>query len=248
MGLRSMRGRRLASAKKNAACRDRPTQSVEGEMSDLKRVFERIAATNHWGSSESRSGAGSTLRYTYNLRRELETFVQDFDLKTMFDAPCGDFHWMKEVGFPGHFEYIGGDVAPSLIQANTERHLKAGRQFREFDITRDAFPNCDVWFCRDCLFHLPFDLILQALTNFCRSNIRFVMMTNHINVSGFKNEDIESGGFRLLDLFIEPFHLPRQVLHRVADYVFPFPQREMCVWSRDQIAGALQGASLLAAE
>jgi hypothetical protein len=73
-------------------------------------------------------------------------------------------------------------------------------------------------------------------------------MTNHINVSGFKNEDIESGGFRLLDLFIEPFHLPRQVLHRVADYVFPFPQREMCVWSRDQIAGALQGASLLAAE
>ena len=66
------------------------------------------------------------------------------------------------------------------------------------------------------------------------------MMTNHINATGFKNVDIEAGEFRLIDFYSPPFNLPRDVLFRVADYVDPFPQREMCVWTREQIAAALK--------
>lgn len=213
-------------------------------MSDLKRVFETIAATNKWGDTESVSGAGSTLSYTYNLRHELAIFIEAFEMKSLFDAPCGDFNWMKEVSFPHDMTYIGGDIAASLIDANTRKYGDASRRFIEFDITRDEFPDCDLWFCRDCLFHLPFELIFRALRNFLDSKVNFLMMTNHINTTGFFNRDIEAGDFRLLDFHAEPFHLPRDVLYRIADYVYPFPQRELCVWSRQQIADALAMRSI----
>ena len=209
-------------------------------MSELRAVFENIMALNRWSGDESRSGPGSTLAYTRNLRPSLEAFMKDFRIGAMFDAPCGDFNWMKEVAFPQGFGYLGGDIASSLIEKNQIAFAGEGRQFIEFDIVNDAFPDSALWFCRDCLFHLPEALIFKALRNFSRSNIKFLMMTNHINASGFANMDIPAGEFRLVDFFAEPFNLPGDVLFRVADYVDPFPPREMCVWTREQIEAALE--------
>jgi hypothetical protein len=222
---------------------DDRTSAGPSRPAELEGVFGQIVSANRWGSSESLSGPGSTFHYTWNLRHELERFLPAFGVKALFDAPCGDFHWMKEVSFPEGSTYLGGDIVPSLIRSNRDRHAEPSRQFVQFDITKDEFPKADLWFCRDCLFHLPFDLIFRALRGFCNSKIGLVMMTNHINTSGFDNSDIPSGEFRLLDFFSEPFNLPREVLYRIADYVHPFPQREMCVWSRGQIAEALDRAA-----
>ena len=208
-------------------------------MSHLGDVFENIMALNRWSGDESRSGPGSTLSYTLNLRAQLERFIETFAIKEIFDAPCGDFHWMKEVNFPAGVAYVGGDIAPSLIAANNERYFAASRRFLKFDIISDEFPDSDVWFCRDCLFHLPNSSIFEALRNFARSRIGLLMMTNHLNTTGFRNVDIEAGEFRLLDFHSEPFNLPREALFRVADYIHPYPQREMCVWTREQIVAAL---------
>ena len=81
--------------------------------------------------------------------------------------------------------------------------------------------------------------MLSALRGFSRSRIGFVMATTHLNVWGFDNTDIAAGGFRLIDLFKPPYNLPRQVIYRIPDYVFPYPQRELCVWSRADVAAAL---------
>jgi hypothetical protein len=148
---------------------------------------------------------------------------------------------MKEVRFPTGFSYLGGDVAGSLIDENIKKYSGDARRFFKFDITEDRFPEADVWFCRDCLFHLPDAYVFKALRSFCDSNIKLLMMTNHINATGFENLDIEAGEFRLIDFYSEPFGLPRDVLFRIADYVHPFPQREMCVWTREQIGVALKG-------
>jgi hypothetical protein len=208
-------------------------------MSELRRIFEDIASRNKWRNRESRSGDGSTLFYTRHLRNRLEAFVREFDVRTFFDAPCGDFNWMREVAFPPRVTYIGGDIAASLIKNNRKNYLGPRRRFLDFDIVSDAFPDADVWFCRDCLFHLPNDFIFRALRNFCDSNVKLLMMTNHLNRSGFKNEDVKAGGFRLIDFFSEPFSLPSGVLFRVTDYIEPYPPREMCVWTREQVASAL---------
>ena len=128
----------------------------------------------------------------------------------------------------------------SLIDDNIKKYSGDARKFFKFDITEDRFPQSDVWFCRDCLFHLPDAYVFKALRNFCDLKIELLMMTNHVNATGFKNVDIEAGEFRLIDFYSEPFGLPRDVLFRVADYVHPFPQREMCVWTREQIKAALE--------
>jgi len=188
----------------------------------------------------SRSGPGSTLSYTCNLRAQLEIFLKTYGIKTFFDAPCGDFHWMKEVAFPPGIAYLGGEIAGSLVDENIRKYASDSRTFLNFDLVADKFPAGDLWFCRDCLFHLPDALIFQALHNFCQSKIELLMMTNHINATGFENVDIEAGEFRRVDFYEAPFHLPRDVLFRIADYVYPFPQREMCVWTREQILAALQ--------
>ncbi len=208
-------------------------------MDDLKHVFERIADVNHWGNDESVSGDGSTMAYTHNVRHELAKFVRAFAIKSMFDAPCGDFNWMRAVEFPDGFRYVGGDIVPSLIEVNRARYESATRRFLVFDITSDVFPEVDLWFCRDCLFHLPIEAITAALRNFARSRIFYLMTTTHLNVTNFKNREIEAGDFRLLDLHLAPFRLPRDVLYRIPDYVFPYPQRELCVWSRAQVAEAM---------
>jgi hypothetical protein len=206
-------------------------------MSDLAAVFESHAASNYWLNAESVSGDGSTLDYTHNLRHELAKFLRGFQVASMFDAPCGDFNWMRAVDFPEGFAYTGGDIVGSLAEANRARY--PGSSFVRFDIAADPFPDADLWFCRDCLFHLPSEMALAALRGFARSRIGYVMTTTHLNVTGFENREVEPGGFRLIDLYKPPYNLPREVLFRIADYVHPYPQRELCVWSRAQVAAAI---------
>jgi hypothetical protein len=205
---------------------------------ELEGVFDNIMALNRWGEGESRSGPGSSLLYTRNLRSQLEVFFKEFAVTSFFDAPCGDFNWMREVDF-ADVSYLGGDISRALIAHNVKAHAAANRAFVDFNVITDKFPATDVWFCRDCFFHLPEAAIFRALRNFCESEIKLLMMTNHINATGFENADIEAGEFRLTDFYIEPYCLPRDVLFRIADYVHPFPQREMCVWTREQVAAAL---------
>src|SRR5579862_3313707 len=130
-------------------------------MSELKAIFEDIAAGNKWLNPESRSGDGSTLAYTRHLREQLAIFAETFEIRTLFDAPCGDFNWMKAVKFPDDLVYIGGDIVASLIEANRTKYARKSREFIEFDIVADKFPEADVWFCRDCLFHLSNQHILR---------------------------------------------------------------------------------------
>jgi hypothetical protein len=208
-------------------------------LNDLAAVFERHAASNYWGNRESVSGDGSTLAYTHNLRHELAKFLRAFRVVSMFDAPCGDFNWMRAVELPEGFDYLGGDIVAPLVQRLAALYAAPQRRFIRFDIAADAFPDADLWFCRDCLFHLPDASALAALRGFARSRIGFVMATTHLNTWNFENQDVAAGGFRLIDLFKPPYSLPREVLYRIPDYVFPYPQRELCVWSRQQIAEAL---------
>ena len=208
-------------------------------MNDLAAVFQNHADSNYWGNRESVSGDGSTLDYTTNLRHELAKFLRAFRVVSMFDAPCGDFNWMRAVEMPAGFDYTGGEIVSTLVAALTERYQTPQRRFVPFDITADAFPDADLWFCRDCLFHLPTASALGALRAFARSRIGFMMTTTHLNTSNFENTDISPGGFRLIDLHKPPYGLPRDVVFRIADYVHPYPPRELCVWSRAQVAAAV---------
>jgi hypothetical protein len=72
--------------------------------------FTKIYQENHWNDSESRSGEGSTLENTQNVRNELPIVLKKYKIKSVLDAPCGDFNWMKSITQGISIKYIGDDI------------------------------------------------------------------------------------------------------------------------------------------
>ncbi len=207
-------------------------------IAELEDRFSAIHQNNLWGNSESASGPGSSLRYTENLRRELPELFRKFAIKEIFDAPCGDFHWMRHLLPNVDVQYIGGDIVSSLIEAN-QRFKNDKVSFVHIDLTKDILPRADLMICRDLLFHLSYVDTISVLENFTRSNIAYLLTTTHNNTGGFLNVDIQSGSFRRIDLFSRPYCFPSGTLAAIDDWIKPHYERQMCLWSADQVSVAL---------
>ena len=171
----------------------------------LQERFERIYSTNLWSDPESRSGVGSTLDSTAVLRTELPAALRQLEARVLLDVPCGDFTWMEHVDLSG-IEYIGGDIVPSIVEANQRLHATESRSFVQLDLTRDKLPNADVLLCRDCLVHLSYANIRAVFANIARSNIRYVLMTSFPGRAD--NYDVVDGDWRALDFQAPPFSFP----------------------------------------
>lgn len=206
---------------------------------DPRVIFSMIHQLNVWDAAESASGPGSTLAYTENLRNRLPVLFSRHAITRIMDAPCGDFNWMRTVVASTRIDYTGGDIVPALVSTNQKKHGSNRVRFRIFDITRDRFPDVDLWLCRDCLFHLSFREIHAALQNFAVSRVRYILLTNHRNAGSDANREIRTGGFRKLDLMAAPFYLPPEVKFRIQEGTAPDSDHEMCLWDRDQIIAAL---------
>lgn len=188
---------------------------------------------DHLNRDKTLSGHGSTVESTVVLRKNLETFLSNKPAITFFDAPCGDFNWMKAFNFPSDCTYIGGDVVPELISSLQRRFGRsASRQFMRFDLTSDEFPAADIWLCKDCFQHLSNADINLALNNFRRSKVGIALISNHSQVS--ENIDIRTGQFRHVDLTLPPFNLPkpRQILF---DSPSDGEPRYVGVWYREAL-------------
>lgn len=212
----------------------RKLRRVIGVSSSVEERFTNIFAAKYWGDEESVSGPGSRLAATENLRRMLPELIDKFSIKSIFDAPCGDFYWMRFVLSKVDVKYIGGDIVKELIEKNLD-HQSSKVTFIHFDIITNQFPQADLWICRDCLLHLSFDDTFQALQRFIESDIPYLLATTYKNVDGFENRDIDTGDGRKIDLFAKPYCFDENVLFRIDDYIEPWAPREMCLWSREQI-------------
>lgn len=203
----------------------------------LSDTFTSIYKQNLWGDSESVSGAGSTLEYTENLRKDLPKLIKKFKIKSILDAPCGDFNWMKEVLPELDVKYIGSDIVKSLIDKLNETYGQDNLNFSVLDITHDGLPSADLMICRDCLFHLHPDSVRQFFINFANSDIEYLLTTTHINKDNeFSNvRKMRSGDFKRIDLFSHPYNLDSNVLFRIKDFTPGFPPREMVLFKKDQI-------------
>lgn len=216
----------------------------EKEILSLKSnedKFTWIYKNNFWSSIESLSGTGSTLKYTENLRNELPKLFKMYSIKKVFDAPCGDFNWMILVLNSVNIEYIGADIVKPLIDNLNDKYKSKKIAFMHFDLVKDVPPEVDLMICRDCLFHLSFQDTKSVLENFIKSNSTYLLTTTHKNMeNSFTNRDILTGDFRCIDLFSEPYSFPADPLHVIEDWIAPDPERQMCLWTRDQVLMALR--------
>ena len=205
-------------------------------IADASTIFEAIYRTNAWGSTESRSGPGSTLEFTALLRRELSSLVSSLGVRTLLDAPCGDFNWMQAVRWESPIHYIGGDISPSLIDRNRAAYTGDGCTFNVLDIRHDDLPSADLWLCRDCLFHLPEHDVFAVLRNFVRHDIPWLLTSCHTDCR--INTDAPTGGFRLLNLELPPYRLGPPVA-TIEDWVPGHARRYLALWQREQVAAVI---------
>jgi len=203
---------------------------------DHKKVFEHIFDSRYWGDKESVSGLGSSMSQTEHVRRELPLLMKRHNLHTLFDAPCGDLHWMRHILETNDIAYIGGDIVPGVVEAAKANCPSKNASFRVFDIMTDDFPKADIWLCRDVLFHLSNKNIFETLRNFGRSEIPYILVTTH-TAPEVINRNIVTGDFRRIDLFKPPFNFPASVVvDRFVDFAPPANPRDLVLIRREDIA------------
>jgi len=184
--------------------------------------FTKIYQLNYWNNEESVSGSGSNLESTNNVRNKLPQLINQFEVTSILDAPCGDFYWMKYVIENLKVKYLGGDIVTEIINENNKRYKSDTINFKKIDIINDKLPYSDLMICRDCLFHFSYEDTFKFFENFINSNIKFLLTTSHFNDNDnnkffFKNKNILTGDFRKIDLFSEPFNFKKNYLSFIED-------------------------------
>jgi hypothetical protein len=205
------------------------------DVSDKSRAerFQQIFEENAWGNAESVSGEGSNLERTRAVRAALPGLLARHNVRSILDAPCGDFYWMKEVAL-GDIDYIGADIVPEIIERDVEWYAGPKRRFVLSDLVSDPLPAADLILCRDCLVHLPYSETWKALENFTRSGATWLLTTTFTGPR--ENHDIALGDWRAINLERPPYNLPRpvEVINEESDEVDEelgaFPDKSLGLW------------------
>ena len=188
------------------------------EFEKTEDRFSEIYKSNYWSDNQSRSGKGSNLESTENIRLHLPIILKKNNIKTIFDAPCGDLNWMIHILKKIDIKYHGSDIVPELINHNKEKYENENIRFSKLDITKDKLPRSDLMICRDLLFHLSYNDIFLFFDNFLSSEINYILLNSHSNNNNiFENKDIITGDFRLLDIFSEPLNFKREFIYKFDD-------------------------------
>ena len=187
-------------------------------MHKLEETFTEIYEKNLWNSAESVSGMGSELKYAATISKELPVLLQKYNIQSILDIPCGDWNWIKNVDICGA-SYIGADIVKPLIEENKTKY--PGVDFRALDLTSDDLHKVDLVFVRDCLGHLTNENVKKALDNIKRSGSKYLLATSFTRWD--KNTDILDGGWKTINLLLEPFALkPIYLINEEFDVSYPY--------------------------
>ncbi len=176
-----------------------------------KRLFTRVYENNSWASKESRSGGGSTIARTAAIRSQLASLFSEWHIKSLLDAPCGDFNWMKAVDLSCLDYYIGIDIVEQIIQKNIKKYEGSNRHFFTIDIVNHPLPKVDLILCRDCMQHLTDQDVCAMIENFKRSKSRFLLASNYPKSTENKDIDQIYSTLRITyrNLLLPPFQFPK---------------------------------------
>jgi 2-polyprenyl-3-methyl-5-hydroxy-6-metoxy-1,4-benzoquinol methylase len=201
----------------------------------IKETFTIIKDSDYWSSSESVSGYGSEIEVTREVSKGLEQLLQQLNIKSILDVPCGDFNWMQHVNL-NDTQYIGADIVTSIIENNKTLYSSDTISFTELDLTKDSLPKTDLIFCRDCLVHLSYKELYKTLVNFKKSRSTYLLTTSFINTK--TNKNIITGEWRKLNFEKKPFSFKKPLLIIDEKYTKKGEKdidKSMCLWEIEDI-------------
>ena len=203
-----------------------------------KELFTHIYNTHAWPGKESYSGPGSTLKETAIIRKKISELLQELNVKTFLDAPCGDFHWMQHVDLSSLDQYIGMDIVEPLIKKNKQIHKNENRLFLCANIITDPLPQADIILCRDCLVHLRFQDIMQALKNMKSSGVTYLLTTTYPRTQLNRKLNITAPRpWRPLNLQRPPFNFPEPLvlINEGSKHEKRHPDKSLGLWKLEDI-------------
>ena len=218
--------------------RDSLKNQIRGKA-HRQTVFQQIYDQNLWGDTESVSGTGSGTVATKAIRCDLPALLERFGVRSVLDAPCGDFYWMNEIAKSVQ-NYVGVDIVPSLINRNVTIYGAPTVSFIKADITGDPLPCADLVLCRDCFIHFPTRMIRRTLRNFRATGARYLLMTNDRDAEPY--HDIPIGSFRRVNFTHDPFSFPAPICSLSED---ESDSRQLCLWEFQSLPVKWVGSSLL---
>lgn len=179
---------------------------------DEEEKFNLIYKSGYWkGLGEgSRSGAGSNLDSTENIRLVLPAFLREYHIRSMLDLPCGDWYWMSNLDLSA-VHYIGGDIVEALVSDNQRKFGAPGREFRHLNLLHNELPQVDLVFVRDCLVHLEEDQIILAIRNIVDSGSTYFATTTYPDIQENKKPAVKDR-WRPLNMTLAPFFLPTPIM------------------------------------
>jgi len=201
-----------------------------------QEIFTDIYTNAKWGDKETKSGEGSLLANTTTLRTFLPGFLRRFGIRTLIDAPCGDYNWFKSCAV-NLDSYIGLDIVPAMIEDVQKRYGDSKHTFRVADICVDPIPRADVILCRDCLMHLSDEDAIKAIRNFVKSGSTYALLTT--NPKNPSNVSIQTGGFRHCNLTKPPFNFPEPIAllqEHFQAYSGMFDDKSLGLWKLEDLA------------
>ncbi|RZJ30066.1 MAG: class I SAM-dependent methyltransferase [Flavobacterium sp.] len=184
---------------------------LKGSRKFNQQVFTEIYEKDLFNSrsqndnSVSKSGSGSDLEQTREIVDKLPALLKKYNIKSILDAPCGDFYWMRHIDLSG-IDYTGGDIVSGIVARNNREFANESKRFSELDVVNDTLPKVDLIICRDLLVHLKNDQIRRALKNMRNSGSKYLLTTSFKNTQ--TNVDNGTIGYwRTINLALPPFKM-----------------------------------------
>jgi hypothetical protein len=184
-----------------------------GPPDDPKTSFTQIYQKQIWNGGKSsvpRSGPGSTLEVTKNIREILDRIIPQYNLTSLLDIGCGDLTWIPQIKFFSTIRYVGIDIVESLIQQHRQTYPK--KEFYCKNAIVDALPDCDLIILRDVIFHLTYPQNRQLFQNIVKTKFKYILITSCRNDT---NKEVDLKGqwrWRELNLLKPPFNFMNPIL------------------------------------
>eukprot|EP01041_Mallomonas_annulata_P008966 gene8966-18554_t len=208
--------RRILSSRKNSA-------SSQQQLTNNEMYFTNVYAKKLWTSEGGGSGQGSDPAKALSAGYIIALIVYKYGILKFLDAPCGAVSesWTRYALNRIHndincFKYHGIDVVQPVIEKNTDtfKH-EPWMSFTHLDISSkdSSLPmGYDIILSRDALQHLPYKDIAGVLSNYCKTDARYLLVGSYLDSSNSNKDlsqlEVSRGECFVINVLEDPFFFP----------------------------------------
>lgn len=145
---------------------------------ERKNHFEEIYKKQLWGKhGNTLSGRGSSDSFTNHDSEFISDVISTKNIQSIIDI-CGDFAWQHKFLKNYTGDYLGIDISESCLSEINKTNTKNNIKFKQLDVCHDNIPYCDLFICRDVLFHLSNEDIFSFLEKLICSKTKWLIVTS----------------------------------------------------------------------